>query len=279
MKNLLLTITCLLFAFYAAAQTDSIAFAKAKWETKKIAPGLKWKHYWFNQNLFDTSENINILEINPHKKIKLVLGYEKQVLKHTSDFAKSTNALAAINGSFFDVKNGGAVDFLKFNGEVISTNHLGKTGQRAELQKAALLFDKGVFTIAKWDGTADWESRLAGDVLNTGPLLVYSGNAEALDTGAFVRLRHPRTAIAVTHNRILLITVDGRNKNSGGVNLHELTKVIKWLKANEGINLDGGGSTTLYITGNGVVNYPTDNKKWDHEGERKVANVVLVEGK
>jgi len=54
---------------------------------------------------------------------------------------------------------------------------------------------------------------------------------------------------------------------------------MKWLKVQNGINMDGGGSTTLWISnqpGNGVVNYPTDNKKWDHEGERKVANVVIV---
>ena len=52
--------------------------------------------------------------------------------------------------------------------------------------------------------------------------------------------------------------------------------------ASDAINLDGGGSTTLWITNykdNGVVNFPTDNKKWDHEGERKVANVVLLKKK
>jgi hypothetical protein len=30
---------------------------------------------------------------------------------------------------------------------------------------------------------------------------------------------------------------------------------------------------------NGIVNFPTDNKKWDHEGQRKVANVVLLKKK
>jgi exopolysaccharide biosynthesis protein len=43
--------------------------------------------------------------------------------------------------------------------------------------------------------------------------------------------------------------------------------------------MDGGGSTTMWVKNqpdNGVVNYPSDNKKWDHYGERKVANVILV---
>jgi len=30
---------------------------------------------------------------------------------------------------------------------------------------------------------------------------------------------------------------------------------------------------------NEVVNYPTDNKKWDHDGERNVANVILLKRK
>lgn len=281
MKKLLLTVfTGLLFAFTASAQTDSLTFIKAKWETKKIVPGLQWKHFWFKKDLFNANQNISILEINPHKKITIALGYEKQVLKPVGDYAKKANAIAAINGSFFDVKNGGAVDMIKVNGEIISTNQLNKSEKRALHQKSALLFNKGKLSIAKWDGTSDWESKLGGDIMVTGPLLIYHNNMEILDTTAFFRMRHPRTAVAVTHNRVLLITIDGRNENSAGVSLPELAKVLKWLKATDGVNLDGGGSTTMWVnnqTTNGIVNYPSDNKKWDHEGARKVANVVLVE--
>lgn len=279
-KHLFIFFIAITFALSALAQTDSITFVNAKWETTTIAKGVLWKHYWFDKTLFDTTENINIIEINPNKKAKLALSYEKQILKPVSEYAKQTNAIAAINGGFFDVKNGGAVDVVKANGAMISTNKLGKSGQRAIHQKGALVFNKGTLSIAKWDGTADWESHLNGDVLDAGPVLVYHKIPEELDTALFVRKRHPRTAVAVTHNRILLITIDGRNANSAGVNLYELAKIVKWLNATEGINLDGGGSTTMYINNqapNGVVNYPCDNKKWDHDGARKVANTVLVE--
>src|SRR5690606_26319921 len=103
---------------------------------------------------------------------------------------------------------------------------------------------------------------------------------EVLDSIPFVLTRHPRTAVAVTDkNRVLLITIDGRQANSAGVSLFELGKIMKWLKVKDGINLDGGGSTTFWLKDypdDGVVNYPTDNKKWDHKGERKVANVLLL---
>jgi exopolysaccharide biosynthesis protein len=51
------------------------------------------------------------------------------------------------------------------------------------------------------------------------------------------------------------------------------------LGCKDAINLDGGGSTTMYIKGqpfDGVVNYPCDNKQFDHYGERSVSNVVMI---
>src|SRR5205809_1010530 len=105
-KYFLFFITALSFALNAAAQTDSITFVKAQWETKKIAPGVKWKHYWFKNTLFHSNQNINILEIDPRRNAKLALGYEVKTLKPVTDFAVESNAIAAINGGFFDVKNG-----------------------------------------------------------------------------------------------------------------------------------------------------------------------------
>jgi len=30
------------------------------------------------------------------------------------------------------------------------------------------------------------------------------------------------------------------------------------------------------VKNRGVINFPSDNKLWDHAGERKVANVLLI---
>jgi exopolysaccharide biosynthesis protein len=45
------------------------------------------------------------------------------------------------------------------------------------------------------------------------------------------------------------------------------------------MNLDGGGSATMWIKGKpdkGVVSHPSDNKLFDHKGERAVANAIVV---
>ncbi|RYG17536.1 MAG: phosphodiester glycosidase family protein, partial [Chitinophagaceae bacterium] len=136
----------------------------------------------------------------------------------------------------------------------------------------------------KANGLEDWEQKEpAENMMVTGPLLSLNTFEALLDSGSFNLTRHPRTAIGIKPGgKVILLTVDGRNENSAGMSLFELRKIMQWLGCTSSINLDGGGSSTLWVAGeegNGVVNYPTDNKKWDHDGERNVANVILLKKK
>ena len=89
-------------------------------------------------------------------------------------------------------------------------------------------------------------------------------------------VRHPRTAVAKTaDNHVILLAVDGRRKGiSEGMSARELTLfLVKHFDPQYALNMDGGGSTTMCVRGFGdpvthVVNYPNDNKKYDHAGER-----------
>lgn len=283
MKKLQILSLSLFIACTAFAQSDSLTFVTTKWETEKIARGLLWKRYLFKGNLFGSNQSINILEVRRNSKINFAFGYDSKELKLTSAFGKASNALASLNGTFFDIKNGGSVDFLKVDGQVINENRI-QNDRRAVHQKAAILLKGKELTIEKWNGQPTWESSLVSEnIMLSGPLLILNRQLESVDSSAFTYTRHPRTAVVVTNsNRVLLITVDGRDPNAAGMNLIELRKILKWLDAKDAINLDGGGSTTLWIFNqpdNGVVNYPSDNKIWDHAGERKVANVILVKKK
>jgi len=90
-----------------------------------------------------------------------------------------------------------------------------------------------------------------------------SRNAEA---------RHPRTAVGFSRDSstLILLTVDGRSENSGGMTLVELANVMRELGAWQAMNFDGGGSTTMVVDGK-VVNHPSDK-----EGERTVGNALVV---
>lgn len=88
----------------------------------------------------------------------------------------------------------------------------------------------------------------------------------------FVTTRHPRTAVAkLKDGKFLMITVDGRQPGySVGMNLEELAAFLLELGATDAMNLDGGGSTTMFLDGK-VMNKPSDK-----EGERSISDMILV---
>ncbi|HMO79691.1 MAG TPA: phosphodiester glycosidase family protein [Pyrinomonadaceae bacterium] len=89
---------------------------------------------------------------------------------------------------------------------------------------------------------------------------------------AFAENRHPRTAVAkMKDGKFLMITVDGRQPGvSVGMTLQELAEYLLSVGAVDAINLDGGGSTTMFLDGR-VVNTPSDQN-----GERKVGDAIIV---
>jgi exopolysaccharide biosynthesis protein len=97
------------------------------------------------------------------------------------------------------------------------------------------------------------------------------------------RVLHPRTAVALTEkNHLILFVVDGRIQ-SAGMSARQLTRfLVKWFNPQYALNLDGGGSTTMCVKGEGdasthVVNYPcSENKNYDHTGERSRDAFVMV---
>ena len=103
----------------------------------------------------------------------------------------------------------------------------------------------------------DWEN--VNHILSGGPYLVKDGEVyidmteERLSS---VGGRNPRTAIGYTKdNNLILLTADGREEASIGLTLNELAKLMKQLGCVNAMNLDGGGSTVMYINGQ-VVNRP-----------------------
>ena len=111
------------------------------------------------------------------------------------------------------------------------------------------------------------------------PQLVVHGRsvADGVDAreGTFPRFsvtRHPRTGVGFSKDSsaLYLITVDGRQESSSGMSLVEFGDLMLSLGVYEGLNLDGGGSTTMVVEG-AIVNRPSDP-----DGERPVGNALLV---
>ncbi len=111
------------------------------------------------------------------------------------------------------------------------------------------------------------------------PRLIVDGRnvAAAADSteGTFPRFsaaRHPRSAIGISRDSttLIFVVVDGRRAWSVGMSLVELADQLLALGAYQAMNLDGGGSSTLWVRGT-IVNYPSDAA-----GERAVGNALVV---
>ena len=195
-------------------------------------------------------------------------------------FGKDTRAMAAVNAGFFKIRTGsGSATYLRIKGKTIDDL---PTQDHARLNGALVLANDKVVSIEYAQANAVYNNYpVDKTVLVTGPVLLLDGKAQKMDSShTFISRRHPRTCLCTTTTgKTVLVTVDGRNEQALGMSLFELAGFLQKLKCQDAINLDGGGSTTLWINGeaeNGVVNCPSDNKKFDHGGERPVANVLVV---
>ena len=120
---------------------------------------------------------------------------------------------------------------------------------------------------------------LAQDIVGGAGLLIRDGrdvedwSIERFNQG-FAENRHPRTMIGTAADgTIWLVTVDGRQpEQSVGMTLVELRALAQRLGLVNALNLDGGGSTTMWVQGQ-VVNSPSDPT-----GPRKVSDALLVHG-
>lgn len=96
-------------------------------------------------------------------------------------------------------------------------------------------------------------------IISGGPYLVKDGEVyvdmTAQKLGA-IGGRNPRSAIGYTaDNNFILVAVDGREGSSIGMTLMELANFMQSIGCVGAINLDGGGSTVMYVNGR-VVNKP-----------------------
>jgi exopolysaccharide biosynthesis protein len=279
-KNFNLT---LLLAVFIFSSTSLIAQKSSplpiKWEKEKIAKGIIWKHT--HQIIEDTLlQNINMLVINTRVR-DISLGYDPSKNVPTYEQAEAAGAIVAVNGGFFNVRDGGSVTYIRMNGEIVDSDTAARWKGNPNFNGAVMIDAAGKVSITKdmlnswFDTHPEYQY-----VIVTGPLLIEDRSIAALPESSLVKTRHPRTSIGKRGKRkVILLTVDGRTPQSAGMTLHELADFMLEQKCTDAVNLDGGGSTTLWISGkpfDGVVNMPSDNKLFDHEGSRAVSNIILV---
>lgn len=87
--------------------------------------------------------------------------------------------------------------------------------------------------------------------------------------------RYPRTAIALNDTYIWTVACDGRSNKDAGMTLMELAQYLKNLGAEDALNLDGGGSSTLISNGK-IKNTPRGDGMEYSRGRPIFSAITLI---
>ena len=286
------------------------------WTSKTIRNGITYYTFSGKEEFTNAKQQVFAIDIdlsNPSYSVKLAYTNPAPV---SSEAHKMYNSIATLNAGY----EAGSI-YIRANGGVKSNlpnTTISTTGIPNWKSEAAFFRDADGKISIKTAGElirpysvpdnltkainalrSFYSNSSALDIISSAPMLVDDYNPVGktfvnYDTPNWSKLngenpqkhqrtRHPRTAIALTeNNHFIMFVVDGRNSNSDGMSARELTQfMVKWFNPHYALNMDGGGSSTLCVEGEGdqethVVNYPCDNNKYDHAGERARATHFIV---
>ena len=281
------------------------------WTSKAIADGLDYYSYSGFDTVSGAPQEVFVVDWDTADG-KHALRYTwTDKMSVTSDVFRQFNAVAALNAAYEPesvvVKENGHY-YSCMPKDTVMTNPVPNWKSEAAIyldgtgHNISIAFDGKGRSIAEqreFYANSSWEN-----IFTSAPMLIDDYNpvgaffvdstltAEQLkeynyeDPVRHQGVRHPRTAVALTADgHFLMIAVDGRKAGiSEGMSARELTRFLeRHFHPRYALNMDGGGSTTLCVRGEGdpntnVVNYPSGNKKHDHAGERRLlSHFCLVE--
>jgi exopolysaccharide biosynthesis protein len=281
MKKILFILICIACSLniYAveSQENDSITIVRTHWIQKTKAKGLVFCHASY-ANLFGVPQDVYMLEISPkyyRAEVLINKPYEK-----TSIGAKKANAVAAINGCFFNTEGTNSVCFLQKNGIICDTTSM----DAKILVNGAMIIKRGKGSITDWNIQKEKKFKVRrASVLASGPRLIKNGKLCKINDimPSLIKSKHPRSAIGYNKKgQLIFIVVDGRHPHiAEGMSIKELAYFLHLIGGQQILNLDGGGSSTLWLDDapdNCVLNKPCDNKKFSSEGERHIANEIII---
>lgn len=283
------------------------------WTAKQIEEGIIY--YAFNGTDEITGKHQEVFAVdidlsNPNYQIKYV--YKSPRVTTSSAFRSDPKAIAAINANY----EIGSIYFRLNGAEIygLPNTTIGDTGIPNWKSEAAFAITGDRSVKFLWAGSQkkgevtvpqqrDYYKSLSvteyPSFMTSAPMLIDNfvkvgenfadynktlpSSLSSEDPDKHQRTLHPRTAVALTEkNHLIFFVVDGRIK-SKGMSARQLTRfLVKWFNPQYALNLDGGGSTTMCVKGEGdsyshVVNYPcSENTNYDHTGERSRDVFLMV---
>lgn len=263
---------------------DYPAFFPAEWKkmqcrshfVREIAPGVTY-YYWHFDDFEGLGKPVSMHLIHAdwdkteyRVSLKVMAQKDNAAVKLPElAGARSADLLAAINGCYFDPRKGNQPQFtLKADGRVIngaSSAACALVANGNDLPEIVPFTEKTL---------KNFENVIQGHRLAENGSSIFSHS-----TGGSA----PYSAVGVDrHNRMVyFLAVDGYHepKVAPGVGFSDVTKFLLLLGAKDVMSLSSDNWTTLVVRNRDknapeVVNYPSGNRKFDHEGAAPLSNGI-----
>ena len=230
-----------------------------------------------------------IIPFKKQNNIKILVSNDQDGLDTPENFAIKSNAIVVINGGYFSRSKTPIhhIGLLKTDHQLIepASGTVIRENIRYNVTRGAIgIYNNGKIDISwastkndsifEWilpvdnrpgkPGVLNYSNAKFWDVayaMHAGPILIsgsklYVTTEEEVFFNTPVDGVQPRSAIGYNENGdVIMMVVDGRQVESRGVYLKELALLMSQFKCIEALNLDGGGSSALFVDGD-LVNRP-----------------------
>ena len=272
MRKWLLLAATLVWSIAALAQEKA-----PDWKWTKLGKGVQYSAV--QTELFGRTAYISAVRYKAHRHRTQICDAEREWADSTSALGQKMGAIAALNGSYFNVQELTPVTYLKIRGKRIAST----TAREFNLRTDGVIGFKsngGVRIFACDTLEYDLACMDLWNAIAAGPVLLRDSKParESWPKNSFYTKHHPRTLMGVDKkNRVYMIVIDGRFPGEGdGASIDETVQVAQMFGLVDAINLDGGGSCALWTPQTGVLSHPYDNHRFDHYGQRIVPNILYI---
>lgn len=217
--------------------------------------------------------DIEVIDIDLNNKNNVIVPAISDKVDTVENLAKENNAIAAINGGFFDVRNGLTVSYIMLDGKVIGDPNdnenllsnpcihqfLKAIMNRAEL-RVLQCGQKLKYQIAFHNDKPEKNCKIL-HLLQGGPRLIPDlnmdkeaflvfKNGKKIKESANVSKPDARIAVGLTPNNHMIWVMARAGYNDTkyyGLTIEQLAKLLKYFNVSSALAYDGGSSTTMYV--------------------------------
>ena len=230
--------------------------------------------------LFDSRQSVSFVRFKADDYRLEVVAAEGPQADSISALSLKHGAVAGINGSYLDMRKLLPVTYVKDDGFWVGSTTQGELFR----SNGAIFIDPHKLAIDAIQADTTWTGpETTWEVMASGPILVDEGMAVTYEEGidgwkGFYARRHPRSMVGTdAQGFVWLVVVDGRSEgNADGMSIAELTDFALSLGLTDALNLDGGGSSALWVLPEGIISHPCDNRTYDKKGQRIIPNALVV---